>query len=114
MCTGYSPFRAESTIAAIRRVCDNTPRPIREINLDIPQWLVEIIDRLLAKRPDDRFQSAADLVGRHLAHLQDPRSTPIPGPLPQSPRNGLAPRRRRWLFAACALLVLFGGLDHSR
>jgi serine/threonine protein kinase len=42
MCTGRPPFRAETTIEAIRRVCDEAPRPIREINPDVPEWLAEI------------------------------------------------------------------------
>ncbi len=74
-CTGHSPFRAASAVAALRRVCDDTPRPIREINPEIPDWLVAIINRLLAKKPDERFQTAAevaDLLGQHLAELQHP------------------------------------------
>jgi serine/threonine protein kinase len=77
MCTGRSPFRAETTIAALRRVCEDAPRPIREVNPQIPDWLVEIIDRLLAKRPDERFQTAAEvaeLLGQHLALFQHPAS----------------------------------------
>ncbi len=74
MCTGRSPFRAESTVAVLRRVCDDVPRPIREVNPDIPEQLVATIDRLLAKNPDDRFQTAeevSNLLLGYLAHLQD-------------------------------------------
>jgi len=51
MCTGRSPFRAESTVAVLRWVCDDVPRPIRQVNPDIPEELVAVIDRLLAKDP---------------------------------------------------------------
>jgi serine/threonine-protein kinase len=81
MCTGRSPFRANGTMAVLRRVCEDTPHPIREINPDIPEWLVEIIAKLHAKGPADRFQSAADVAGllrRHLAHLREPLLVPIP------------------------------------
>jgi serine/threonine protein kinase len=81
MCTGRSPFRGSSTIHAIRRVCDDTPRSIQEINREIPDWLVDIINRLLAKKADDRFQSAsevAELLENHLAHLQRPSEVPLP------------------------------------
>jgi WD40 repeat protein len=73
LCAGHAPFRAETSMAVLRRVCDDTPRPIREINPDIPDWLELIIGRLHAKRPVCRFQSAAevaDLLGRYLARLQ--------------------------------------------
>ena len=82
MCTGRSPFRAKSTVAVLRRVCDEAPRPIRQVNADIPEELVGIIDRLLAKDPEDRFQMAeevSDLLLGYLAHLQDPTSAPPAG-----------------------------------
>ncbi len=81
MCVGRSPFRADSTIAVIRRVCDDTPRPIVQVNPDIPSWLTNAIDRLLAKDPDDRFQSAsefADLVARHMAASPSPSNVDAP------------------------------------
>src|SRR5262249_52907520 len=39
MCTGKPPFRASGTMAVLRRVIDDTPRPIRESNTEIPEWL---------------------------------------------------------------------------
>jgi serine/threonine protein kinase len=84
MCTGRSPFRAESTVAVLRRICDGHPRRLREVNPELPEWLIEIIDKLHEKRPEDRFQSAAevaDLLERHLAHVQQPRSAPQPARL---------------------------------
>jgi serine/threonine protein kinase len=100
MCTGRSPFRADTTVAAIRRVCDDIPRPIRDLNQETPQWLVDIVDRLLEKNPNDRIQTAAeaaDLLGRHLAHVQDPDSTPHPEPLRPLGRRSARQRRRRGL-----------------
>jgi serine/threonine protein kinase len=75
MCTGMPPFRATGTMAVLKRVREDTPRPIREINPDIPEWLCDIIAKLHAKKPADRFQSAtevAELLSQHLAHLQQP------------------------------------------
>lgn len=81
MCTGRPPFRADTAVAMLRRVTEDEPRPIRELNDDIPDWLEAIIFKLLEKNPDERFQSASDvseLLGQHLAHLQDPQSSPRP------------------------------------
>lgn len=115
MCTGRPPFRAETTIDAIRRVCDDTPRPIREVNADVPDWLTNIIDRLLAKRPEDRFQTAhevAQLLGQHLAHVQDPASTPFPAVTRvHEPGSFWKPRlSRRWIVAATALCAVLAGV----
>jgi hypothetical protein len=113
MCTGRSPFRAETTMATLRRVCDDAPRPIREVNPDIPHWLQEIIDRLLAKRPEERFQEAievAELLGERLAAVQDPARAP----LRRTPPPGRAARRgRAWAIAACVLMSAIAGVGLS-
>ncbi|MEW4526313.1 serine/threonine-protein kinase [Maioricimonas sp. JC845] len=75
MCTGRSPFRSSSLAEAVKRVTDDAPRPIAEINPDLPPWLVQIVEQLLEKDPAARPQSAeqlADLLGRHLAEIQRP------------------------------------------
>ena len=73
MSTGRSPFRGDTGLAVLKRVCEDTPRPIREVNPDIPEALAQIVNKLLAKNPDARFQRAgevAELLSRYLAHLQ--------------------------------------------
>jgi WD40 repeat protein len=75
LCSGHPPFRASTAMAVLLRVCEVTPRSLRESNSEIPDWLEAIIARLLAKCPAERFQTAAEvaeLLGRHLAHLQRP------------------------------------------
>ena len=69
------PFRAHKTLGVLKRVCDDTPRPIRESNPAIPDALAAIVNMLLVKDPAGRFQTAAavaDLFRQHLAHLDDP------------------------------------------
>ncbi len=115
MCTGHPPFRASGTMAVLKRVGEDTPRPIREINPEIPDWLAEIIERLHAKNPAERFQSAsevADFLGQHLAYLQRPESVPLPartrkqtGAPAQLKRHG-----RRWAAAAAGLFVVLCGM----
>ena len=73
MCAGRPPFRADSTPAVLRRVCDDQPRPLREINPDVPAWLAEVIDRLLVKDAAGRYATAtevAEVLKHHLANLQ--------------------------------------------
>jgi len=78
MCVGHPPFRASSTPAVLLRVSDEQPRPLRKVNLDVPDWLEAIVERLHSKDPVARFQSATEVtetLGRHLADLQ--RGVPI-------------------------------------
>ena len=119
LCTGKAPFPGSTPYLVLRQVTEEMPKPIKEINPDVPDWLVEIIDRLLAKNPDERFQSAADvarLLEAHLSHLS--QSTPMPIPYIPGPRTtqneALCARRFRRLVAAGVLAVLlFGGFIAS-
>lgn len=94
LCTGRPPFRAENTFGILRRITDQSPRPIKEIIADVPDWLCRIIDRLLAKDREDRFASAqevASVLRQCLAHVQTP-SRPLPPELcvrPASFRSGI-------------------------
>lgn len=114
MCTGRSPFRANSVVDAIRRVCDDTPRPVQDVNPSIPGWLVDIINSMLAKSPDERIQSAAEvanLLGRMLTQFQQglvepPRSI---SPVPKRSRRPTGGIGRRFApFAYVALLLVAG------
>jgi serine/threonine protein kinase len=61
MAAGRPPFRAPNTLAVLRRVAEDTPRPIRELVPETPPWLCDIIARLHAKDPAARFQSAREV-----------------------------------------------------
>jgi serine/threonine protein kinase len=72
MCTGKPPFTGSTPYAVLRQVTDDPPPPIRESNPSIPDWLVEVVERLHAKKPEERFQSAAEvaeLLSLRLAQL---------------------------------------------
>src|SRR5262249_15796772 len=119
MCTGHPPFRASGTHAVLKRVIDASPRPIREINNEVPDWLCDIIAKLHAKKPEDRFQTAkerAELLGKRLAQLQEPNVTPRPTPVdvpaqpvPVPPGSGLVgPRLFLLSFAVVPVLFYLG------
>jgi uncharacterized protein (TIGR03067 family) len=116
MCTGRSPFRANSTVATLKRVCEATPRPIRELNPEMPEWLCDIIAKLLAKNPADRFSSAgevAELLERHLAQAQSPtaqhRLTTMEQRTLTRPPRGLLPKLHpRWTLVGAIVILVFG------
>jgi hypothetical protein len=125
MATGRAAFRGESTVEVIRRVSDADPTPVRELNPEAPEWLAEIIERLHAKDPADRFQSAgevADLLERHLARLQDPSQPAVEHPWVRRPSRaaewgrGLARRlgARRLAVPMLLLAVAAGSAAWTR
>jgi hypothetical protein len=114
LCTGRPAFRAPTTAAVIRRVCDDSPRPMREVNPEVPESLCRLIERLHAKKPDDRpatATEAADLLAGLLAELNSGRSRPpIAASVRQSPTRPAGSARRKWAWAAAALVLLSAGL----
>jgi serine/threonine-protein kinase len=75
MCAGHSPFRAKTTMGVLRRVSDDEPRLLCEVNSEVPEELEEVIARLHSKDPSCRYQTAAEVadeLGKQLADLQRP------------------------------------------
>lgn len=113
MCAARPPFRGDSAVAVLKMICDKEPRPITETNPDIPSWLSQIVDRLMAKSPQQRFASAAevaDLLEECLAHVQQPDVTPLPttlavhqGSAISSQSDGGDHRATKWLATALLL-----------
>ena len=124
MCTGRAPFRAESTFGVLNRIREAPPRPIREINADIPDWLERIVQKLLSKSPNDRISHATEvgtLLEQCLAHLQQPTSIALPTiidewPAPPSHRTDKKTNREKFVqtlwrslaFAVVPAGILFG------
>jgi len=115
LCTGRAPFRGRSSMSTLKRVCEQTPEPIGHLNPEIPPWLVRLIERLHAKNPADRSWSAAevaDLLGRCLAHVQQPATVPLPSELSPPPRRRAI---AAWgVVAACLILAGLLGLSSVR
>ncbi|HZZ70882.1 MAG TPA: serine/threonine-protein kinase [Pirellulales bacterium] len=58
LCAGQPPFTGNSALVILKKITDSKQRPVREVNPQIPTWLSDTIDHLLAKRPVDRIQTA--------------------------------------------------------
>ena len=99
MCTGRPPFRSETSYGTLRRICEDQPRPIREINPAIPEWLEAFIGHLHAKQSSDRFETAretAALLEECLVHVQQPTASPLPAAVTNLiPVETPAPQMRR-------------------
>ncbi len=109
--TGRPPFRAETTYGVMRRITDDEPTAIRELNPDIPLWLCAIIARLMSKRAADRYESAAEvtqLLEACLAHVQQPAAVPLPASLvsPVIARRWFPSARRKGVIAMLGALCL--------
>lgn len=105
MATGRAPFRAETSFGILRRITDDEPRPMGEINPEIPAWFERLVTRLHAKQPEERYQTpekVEQMMEECIAHMQQPSVAPLPAELAK-------PQRRRNLLLR-VLLVLFCGV----
>jgi tetratricopeptide (TPR) repeat protein len=102
MATGERPFRGNTNLSVLSSILKDTPRPASELRDDIPRPLARMIQRALEKRPEDRYQSTADL-RRDLEDLKrDVDSGELHLGTTASRRRLLAatPARRRWALPA--------------
>jgi serine/threonine protein kinase len=113
--TGQVPFRGSDTLATLAALATETPRPVRELNPEVPAALAELVERLLAKDPACRPPSAR-AVAEALAALEPtaPSLTiePVSGrpDLPTEPLDAVAEpgRPRRLAVLIAGLAALFG------
>jgi len=62
MLTGRHPFRANNIPDLVHAHKHTQPTPVEELNPDVPAGLSHVVSKLLAKSPDDRYQSAQDVI----------------------------------------------------
>jgi len=140
MVTGTPPFEGETSQEIVAKHLSEQPPLATAVNAKIPRWLSEVIVKLMAKRPADRYQSAQETVralatgrasGSHeavsavrvAAQVQADRTEVIPtgerraggGATPTTPlpRPGGRSKTARLVVPVVALLALSGGLGYA-
>lgn len=111
-CTGRAPFPHASPLAAMRSVCDDHPPPVSRVNPAIPSWLDQLIQRLMAKAPHQRVQTAQELA-QALTQAQpapDASAPLVEAPSVAARSTAIGHRRpvRLAVLAACGVAVVGG------
>jgi serine/threonine-protein kinase len=70
MAAGEGPFKRKSQVETMNAVINEPHAPVTELNKDIPAALAAVMDRALAKRPDDRYPSMPPLMQELRAVVQ--------------------------------------------
>jgi eukaryotic-like serine/threonine-protein kinase len=73
--TGRRPFPKSTLVELLMAHRVENPEPIAKLRPDVPLELIDIIDRMTAKTPDLRFQSAKEVAERLQAWLHDSASS---------------------------------------
>jgi serine/threonine-protein kinase len=97
MVAGRRPFGGESIEALVSSILTQEPEPLERIRPDVPPELARVVDKALAKAPEERYAKAAEL----LADLESGR---VPGRRPSRRRRALL--RVGLLAGSLAALVL--------
>ncbi len=87
MMTGKQAFPGDSPIERLGRRINNRHVPITDLRPDLPSSLVTVLDKLLANKPLERFQTAGEAADA-LQALVRPRK---PAPAPRKPDPEPAP-----------------------
>ena len=61
MLSGRVPHTAETPLSLFRKIVDEKPLPVRELNPSIPSDVAVIVEKMLAKNRDERYSSAKEL-----------------------------------------------------
>ncbi len=72
MLSGRPPFQGETALSVAVQHLKSEPPQIEALRPDCPPALARVVQRLMAKRPDDRYASARDL-------LRELRGVTLPG-----------------------------------
>ena len=86
--TGRVPFDAETPIAIVFKHINDPLLPPRRLNPALPEALERVILKALAKRPEDRYAAAADMVWALQEAIPDVRqveTAPVETPTAVSP-----------------------------
>jgi eukaryotic-like serine/threonine-protein kinase len=89
MLTGRPPFSGDDALSIISQHLHADPVPPSRLNKDVPESLDRIVLGLLAKRPEDRPEGAAE-VRRRLGAALEERPAEAGAEEPRNPLEGLA------------------------
>ncbi|MFN8614158.1 MAG: protein kinase [Vulcanimicrobiota bacterium] len=125
--TGFTPFRADTLTEVMKNQLLKTPEPLCEVDFTIPASLSAVVSRALAKKPEDRFQSASEMrqaIGEALRNPQpvpaesvaqtatEPTDRNVTRPVPS--KRGRRPAWVPMLLLLVALGVAWKKIHHRR
>jgi formylglycine-generating enzyme required for sulfatase activity len=124
MITGQPPFEGDSAVAVLMKHVNEPVPDVRKLNGAVPDELVVVVERALAKNPANRYQTAATMASA-LRAVEINRRAPVhpisseasrqeptsPSPMPSASAVKPAPTTRKrswlpWLVGAVAGLML--------
>ncbi|NIV71579.1 MAG: protein kinase, partial [Calditrichae bacterium] len=107
MLTGELPFKAEHPQAVLYLILNEESPSPSPLLADIPDVLVEIVQKALHKDPRHRYQKIEEM-GEELKAWQKPSGIPPPGKT--SPAKASIPRKRIITYVSILLILILAGI----
>jgi serine/threonine protein kinase len=93
LAVGFRPFQIKDFAEAYNKHVNVPPTPPRQVRPDLPPAVEEVILRCIAKRPDDRYATAAELAIALHRTLGQVGNEPFIVPAPVIPAPPASPQR---------------------
>ncbi len=110
MATGRAPFRGDGSMDVLNRIVHGSASSMQRADPMIPDWFDSIVQRLHAKLPSDRPQSANEvtsLLETCLSHVRNPSKNNLPTSLQEHRTAGRFMRRPPYIMALGASALAF-------
>jgi eukaryotic-like serine/threonine-protein kinase len=111
MATGQRAFKGKTRTSLIAAIVKEQPPPMNDVQPLTPPALQHVVDRCLAKEPDDRWQSALDVAAElrwiSSAGSQAGMASPLSGARFQRSRVMTSVALAGWLLAIAAIIGAF-------
>jgi serine/threonine protein kinase len=80
--TGEPPFGGRSLLHQVVRHATETPRPVQEFDPEIPDWVTQLLERMLAKDPAQRYSTPRHVLDALRGTLGTDHEVSSPPPVP--------------------------------
>ena len=107
MLAGWAPFSSTTPVATLYKQVNESPPPLRQVNIGVSTWVQDIVLKAMEKNPWDRYQKASEMA----AALRQRRgaeaiATPTPRASEGTPQRAEAKREDRNVLVP----LLIGGI----
>ena len=103
--TGRRPFEAENITTIIYKIINEEPPPLSDVRKDAPAGFADILDRVLAKKPEERYQTGGELV-KDLKRLASPSQETYVMDIPAAASSGKKPKSKKAVGVVVTLMSL--------
>jgi serine/threonine protein kinase/Tol biopolymer transport system component len=108
MFTGKVPFSGTTPLSIMRGHADKPPPRPSEINPDVPPAVEAVLLKALAKKREERYQSAGEMAAALKQAVSGAVAEPVPAPPPAEPARPALPWK--WVAGIGAAVVVVVGL----